>query len=882
MKACACLFSLMTLVAAVKAASVDKYLEPKWPSTVVPTNFLAGNGKDNMAVNQKWALLGVPHATTKGFTVGGAVQVFSSTTAAWSRRLEPPASALAAGLEFGHACALSGDLAFIGAPNGLSLSNAPGKVFIYNLTTGALVKTLTSLDSAIDDRFGYSLALGNGVLAVGGTTANSANGRVWIFKLSDWTRVATLDNPESGGKYGFSCSIEGNLLLVSAPDANSSQGAAYLYNISQFPSALLTKLQPGLAGEKCGRHALLHQGEAYLSCGNVGKIYRVDFRRSVTRTLTASTSATLGNSIAVSNGVLAASTNSGIFVFNLSSASNTQEYIIPLPADGTIDFGGAVGMYRNLIVVSDSGESAQAPSAGRGYLVKDARRNSPFTTVANKGEVAPLTTNSFINGFPEAVLNRAAVPGLITSLNGSGSNGGLDRAMWETFSSSLTMGLKSRYLFGGVTIGSTVQKVLANDTFNMVVEASIAGAPTATNRAIFRRNNTGSTTMDVRKGENLGATGYFPTTFGQTSQSRSEDRYAFLTKFKSSTAAPVVNSTSDSCLVWRNFSDGFNVRRMQEGTYPANLGELASHFAYFDNNIIFSAGVQGVPTSMNAALYRTTDYQPLATSMIVQKGNGIYDGVGNTSSTHFYSTFLSESVDDAEVCYVRGTYTGPGGTKEAMWKFGPTVSTFRMVQFPDNLIAGIGYRSRLNGFWASYTQCILWYNFKGPGITTANDGAVILLQTSTGVSGNELVLLREGQPAPGCHPAKIGTIQRVEVDPYYGHYYIIATLTGAPAGTELVMYRGYSSQPLNSGKEVQEQIYRQPFPVLRKGAWFNGETRSLASFTFPVKNRLAGGGGSVGLGKAMQEPLFGPNQPSSILPQLTFGTTTVRLVKGVP
>jgi hypothetical protein len=204
------------------------------------------------------------------------------------------------------------------------------------------------------------------------------------------------------------------------------------------------------------------------------------------------------------------------------------------------------------------------------------------------------------------------------------------------------------------------------------------------------------------------------------------------------------------------------------------------------------------------------------------------------------------------------------------------------VMPPGNVIAGTGLPSRLNGFWATYTQCILWYNVKGTGINTTNDGVVVLAQTSTGVSGDDMVLLREGQPAPGCHPAKIGTIQRVEVDPYYGHYYIIATLTGAPAGTELVMYRGYSSQPLNGGVEHTEKVLRQPFPVLRKGAWFNGETRALASFTFPVTNRNVGGGGSVGLGKSMQEPLFGPNQPSSVQAQLSFSTTSVRLAKGVP
>jgi WD40 repeat protein len=226
--------------------------------------------------------------TSSGIGSSDGSLVNSSSTASHGTSLANPDPE--AGGSFGSSVALSGCLAVVGAPR-----QASGKVYLYNLTTMALVRTLinpspepggfgesvatngrlvmvgsSSGDVYVFDAqtgsllhvlaspnqqfeywFGFSLGLSGSLAVVGELNGNSTGpeGDVYIYNVTNGSLLRTLSspNPQNGGDFGFSLAIDGGTLAVSAPSENSGQpilgpnhnetgftamGYVYLFNAS--------------------------------------------------------------------------------------------------------------------------------------------------------------------------------------------------------------------------------------------------------------------------------------------------------------------------------------------------------------------------------------------------------------------------------------------------------------------------------------------------------------------------------------------------------------------------------------------------------------------------------------------------------------------------
>jgi hypothetical protein len=161
---------------------------------------------------------------------------------------------------FGSAVAVDGNHIAIGAyyadaeRDGSSQSYA-GKVYLYKVGEDgnvSYVETLVAPYPHNSARFGYSLSISEGFLAVGqhrasidqyGQSLNpSPQGSVCLYQLSD-AQPARLTSfiqspvPVNAGYFGYSVDLEGNRLVVGAygEDAETADdtGAAYLFEISQ-------------------------------------------------------------------------------------------------------------------------------------------------------------------------------------------------------------------------------------------------------------------------------------------------------------------------------------------------------------------------------------------------------------------------------------------------------------------------------------------------------------------------------------------------------------------------------------------------------------------------------------------------------------------------
>lgn len=133
---------------------------------------------------------------------------------------------------FGAALALDGDLAFVGAP----LQGNAGAVFVFRRSadtgTWVLAQTLRLAGdgAAANARFGSSLLLEGGTLAVGAPGA----GVVVFFERQGggdaWVETARLASPEGGGDgFGTALAVGPDELWVGAPSGAEARGTVHRY-----------------------------------------------------------------------------------------------------------------------------------------------------------------------------------------------------------------------------------------------------------------------------------------------------------------------------------------------------------------------------------------------------------------------------------------------------------------------------------------------------------------------------------------------------------------------------------------------------------------------------------------------------------------------------
>ena len=164
---------------------------------------------------------------------------------------------------FGHAVAIDGDTAVIGAPGAGGEAN---KAYVFELTgsnTWEEQQFLTPDSPQASGGFGRSVAIAGNFIAVGAPFEDSAWGAVYLYEkepdgswhLSD--RVVASDRSEDAS-FGDAVALDGDLLLVGAqygPDVTFT-GRAYLFarnSAGSWREALAFSGSDLAAGDRFGR-----------------------------------------------------------------------------------------------------------------------------------------------------------------------------------------------------------------------------------------------------------------------------------------------------------------------------------------------------------------------------------------------------------------------------------------------------------------------------------------------------------------------------------------------------------------------------------------------------------------------------------------------------
>ena len=180
-------------------------------------------------------LVGASGAGDSAFR-GGAAYLFDGSTAALLKTFLDPTPA---NYEyFGTSVAALGANVLVGAPDESSVVSGGGAVYLFDASTGALIRTFTAPVPQAGDRFGAAVgAFGSNVLVGtpgddGGISLSDA-GAVYLFDAGSGALLRTFPNPGAdtfrthfGSVFAM---LGGNLLIGQDPEPSANAfGAAYL------------------------------------------------------------------------------------------------------------------------------------------------------------------------------------------------------------------------------------------------------------------------------------------------------------------------------------------------------------------------------------------------------------------------------------------------------------------------------------------------------------------------------------------------------------------------------------------------------------------------------------------------------------------------------
>ena len=308
----------------------------------------------SVAISADAALVGAPNDDDNGFNAGAAY-VFRFDGSSWGQ--EQKLDALGGGAvddHFGQSVAISGDIALIGANTGIDSGSA--YVFRFGGMIWVQEQQLFADDGAAGDEFGQSVATSGEVAVVGAAFHDDAcggdppcnSGSVYVFRFDEkkgWVLEQKLlaSDATPSDNFGSSVATSGDVVVVGAPFSAGNipgSGSAYVYRFNVLFWVQEQKLvaSDGEPGAQFG-HSVVVSGDI----------------------------AVVGASKDDDNGL-----NSGsAYVFRFDgTAWRLQQKLLASDGDINDDFGSAVGLSGEAVVVGAHDHDHNASNAGSAYLFR--------------------------------------------------------------------------------------------------------------------------------------------------------------------------------------------------------------------------------------------------------------------------------------------------------------------------------------------------------------------------------------------------------------------------------------------------------------------------------------------------------------------------------
>lgn len=857
-----------------------------------------------VAVSDTWIVVGAPREDGPA----RAAYVYSATTGRFVRRLVPEQQG---NLEFFGLCvAISGHLAVIAD----SFDEA---AYVFDLRTGRQLARLTATDAEALDFFGVSVALNGDLALVGAVGEEGRRGAAYLFHARTGVQLGklTASNRDADHEFGISAALSGSLALVgaeAAPGAAAGTGAAYVFDVSgafqpgaTFPELAILTANDGVAGDEFGRNVALDGHRALVGApnkdGNRGAAYLYDARSSTDTPLRqfvladAAADDFFGNSVALNGNLvgIGAPGKSKAYLYEAVSGQEISQ-LTPPDATGHLVNDGATGtrlaVSGNRVVLGAPTDDDLANNAGAAYLYRPVSVPLPLTAVAKVGDFAPGMVETNFSSFTAAYLNDESEVGLSAGLSNR------SRGVWSGYAGPLRPALRiGDDLFGPLGLAGVTAagygEIIPEDGAGLLIQTFLRGPGIGRANSLAWLRHTGlSTNVILRQGATFadltGAPAFlsFPEVVQKTPTGRVMAAY---TLARSATTG--TTPANDSGVTHRELNGDatggvVSDSRHREGeAAPTGAGDTYGQFfgrvgAASANNIfcfpayyVDTSPVDPLPDVIRQGLFLdfTTSDIPIVAALQGQVPNGL---PGVPAPT--YRAFLGETLSSNGWTVFRAVLTGSEITRSndegifAEQTQSPYLRKGQAVDLanaPGLVIAGF------LGFWPvdDNNKIIALVKLRGPGVTKANDCAVVL----AGHTNNYLqVLLREGDLAGADDASRVAVIQRVDAESATGYYSILASLTGSAARNQ-ALFQGHAELGDNDDRIGS----RLPALVLRKGQGYqqpSGETSTIKTLTMPVSTDKTGAG-AKGHGQAI-------NGLGQVVVTLEFANRSREIWKGRP
>lgn len=282
----------------------------------------------------------------------GSVYVFRWSGTAWSQEQKISGPNIVAGPQtgFGRVVAVSGNTLVIGANVDDTAASDAGAAFIYERVAGVwnLQQKITASNAAPNDNFGDAIAIDGDTIVVAAPSADAGgtdrgtvysfvkNGSIW----SEQNIFPAITGAANGDKVGEgnAISISGDTVAVGARSAASNNGRVGLYKRQLVGWTLDATLQsPDSGTDTTGRF-----GSAVSVRGDTLAVGALTSVKTVT-------------------------TGGGAYVFRRTSgawgASSTGVLVVPAGLANGDNYGGALSLGNNFLVVGAQGGPANTGSA---------------------------------------------------------------------------------------------------------------------------------------------------------------------------------------------------------------------------------------------------------------------------------------------------------------------------------------------------------------------------------------------------------------------------------------------------------------------------------------------------------------------------------------
>ncbi|MEK7100901.1 MAG: thrombospondin type 3 repeat-containing protein [Patescibacteria group bacterium] len=286
----------------------------------------------SVALDGNMLLVGDSDVRLSGQSYAGAAYLYDTTTGALLRTFNNPTPVFADG--FGYSVSISGNKVLIGAYNDDTGASNAGSAYLYSATTGDLLRTFDNPTPAINDGFGWSVSISGDKVLIGtpgDSTGASRAGSGYLYDATTGALLKTFNNPtpSEGSGFGYSVSISGDKVLIGAITGDNgvpNVGSAYLYDAATGALLQTFNRPTPIAGSGFGFSVSIANGKVLISSFATRSAYLFD-----------------------------ATTGALLYTFN--SPSTTDDF-----------FGWSVSISGDKVLIGTPGDSTEAYRAGSAYL----------------------------------------------------------------------------------------------------------------------------------------------------------------------------------------------------------------------------------------------------------------------------------------------------------------------------------------------------------------------------------------------------------------------------------------------------------------------------------------------------------------------------------